>query len=110
MSRTSKSLQVIVWSLLGVVLLLIAVLFARSQMTRSNWPQLSSAGLFTPTNRCAQVVTPKELQGKVWVAGVIFARCGGPCPKMTEEMARHQDAFSTSGPLRFVSGTTGPEF
>lgn len=110
MNRTSKGLQIVVWSLLGAVLLLIAGLFLRAQLTKSNLPELGAVGPFTLTNQLGKTVTFDDLRGQVWVADVIFSRCGGPCPKMTEEMSRLQSAFGASDPLRFVTITTDPGF
>jgi elongation factor G len=32
----------------------------------------------------------KQTGGKVWFADIVFTRCGGPCPAMTNKMAERQ--------------------
>src|SRR5687768_6157553 len=83
--------------------------FINSSGHRSKLPVLGSVKPFTLTNQLGEVVTLQNLKGKVWVADVIFARCPGPCPKMTQEMAKLQNSFGGDLPLRFVTLTTDPE-
>jgi len=96
--------------MLGCVLLVIGTLFVRSQIHRSNLPVYGPIQPFTLTNQLGRPVSSGDLAGNVWVADIIFTRCGGPCPKMTEEMSKLQRAFAPAEPLRFVTLTTDPEF
>src|ERR1051325_5542794 len=105
-SRPSRPLQFLVWGVLGIVLVMVVVLFLRSQFHRSRLPQLGEVQPFSLTNQFCQPVPLHDLAGKVWVADIIFTRCGGPCPKMTEEMSKLQSAFPPDEPLRFVTLTT----
>lgn len=44
-------------------------------------------------------VTPLDLaalKGRVWIAGFVFTRCAGPCPLITENMARLQGELPKS--------------
>jgi protein SCO1/2 len=109
MNAPSRYLQVLLWGVLATVLVLICILFARSQFQRSHLPELSEIQPFSLTNQLGQAVSLRDLAGKVWVADIIFTRCAGPCPKMTEEMSKLQNAFTASDPLRFVTLTTDPE-
>ncbi len=109
MQSGSKGLQTIVWGVLGVVLVLVVALFLTSGGKKSHLPIYNPVQPFSLTNQVGEVVALKDLKGKVWVADVIFARCPGPCPKMTEEMSQLQKTFSSEEPLRFVTVTTDPD-
>ena len=65
---------------------------------------------FALTNQAGQKFGAAELRGNVWLAEVIFTRCGGPCPRMTQRMAELQEAIPADKPVRFVTLTTDPEF
>jgi protein SCO1/2 len=108
-NNASPNIRLFAWSVLGVVLLAVVALFIRAQTQRSNLPRLSQIQSFQLTNQAGQVTTARDLQGKVWVGDIIFTRCGGPCPKMTEEMSRLQKALPADPALRFVTLTTDPE-
>lgn len=108
MNEGSRGLRMLVWAILGLVMLAILVVFINTEGNRSKLPQFGTVQPFTLTNQLGETVTLQTLRGKVWVADIIFARCPGPCPKMTEEMAELQNAFETNQPLRFVTLTTDP--
>jgi len=108
-STESRGLRILVWAILGAVMLGVLAAFINSSGHRSKLPVLGSVKPFTLTNQLGEVVTLQNLKGKVWVADIIFARCPGPCPKMTEEMSKLQGAFDAKEPLRFVTLTTHPE-
>ena len=65
---------------------------------------------FTLTNQSGRPFGLADLRGHVWIAEVIFTRCGGPCPRMTQRMAELQAAIPADKPVRFVTLTTDPEF
>src|SRR5688572_12626928 len=108
-SQSNPIVRTLAWGLLGIVLASIAVLFVRSQFTRSSLPQIGQVHPFTLTNQLGNIVSDRDLKGRVWVADIIFTRCAGPCPRMTEEMSKLQSAFSPSDPLAFVTLTTDPD-
>lgn len=109
MQQPSKSLQTVVWTALGAVILFVIYLFVASGGRRSSLPEFGQVQPFSLTNQSGQLIQLNDLKGRVWIADVIFSRCAGPCPKMTEEMSKLQKAFPASEPLRFVSLTTDPE-
>lgn len=109
MKSGSRSLQIIVWTLLGVVMVAVVAAFFTSAGKRSSLPTYGSVQPFTLTNQLGETVSLQDLKGRVWVADVIFTRCAGPCPKMTEEMSTIQRAFPAGAELRFVTLTTDPE-
>jgi protein SCO1 len=49
-----------------------------------------------------------SLKGKIYVADFIFTRCGSICPKMSAELTRVQDVFSTEDNVRLVSFSVDP--
>src|SRR5262245_51408242 len=109
MENGSRGLQTVVWGALGAVLVLVLVLFVTSGGKRSNLPELGAVREFSLTNQVGELITLGDLRGKVWVADIIFTRCAGPCPKMTEEMKTLQAAFGAGEKVRFVTLTTDPE-
>lgn len=109
-AQPSKSLQVAVWSVLCAVILGVAVLYVKNDLlARSKLPILGEVQPFTLTNQLGVAMAAGDFKGKVWIADIIFTRCGGPCPRMTEKMAELQKA--TANPdLRFATLTTDPEY
>jgi cytochrome oxidase Cu insertion factor (SCO1/SenC/PrrC family) len=97
------------WGVLAVALISIGVLFIQSRKSRSHLPEYFAVLPFALTNQLGRTVELREFDGKVWVADIIFTRCAGPCPKMTEEMETLQQLFSPQDDLRFVTLTTDPE-
>jgi protein SCO1 len=63
---------------------------------------------FSFINQDSTVFTEKQTKGKIYVANFIFTRCGLICPKVTNQMARVQDAFLESNDVVFVSHTVDP--
>jgi cytochrome oxidase Cu insertion factor (SCO1/SenC/PrrC family) len=69
-------------------------------------------GEFSLTERSGKTVTDKDLRGKVWVGSFIFTRCTGPCPAVTNTMARLQSELKDemkAGKLKLVTFTVDPE-
>ena len=54
-------------------------------------------------------MTRDSLLGRPWVAGFVFTRCSGPCPKITGTMRRLQDELSGVD-ARLVSFSVDPEW
>jgi len=46
---------------------------------------------FALTERSGRTVTRAALAGKVWIAGFVFTRCSGPCPRISATMRQLQD-------------------
>ena len=65
---------------------------------------------FALTNQSGHPFGAADLRGHIWIAEIIFTRCGGPCPRMTQRMAELQAAIPAHQPVRFVTLTTDPEF
>jgi protein SCO1/2/putative membrane protein len=73
-------------------------------------PVYAQVGPFQLTNQLGRQVTAEELRGRIWVAGIIFTRCPGPCRQLSTAMGRLQAALPTDGSVQLVSLTADPEF
>lgn len=75
---------------------------------RSAHPVIAAVPPFALTNQAGQPVTLGDLQGRVWIADIIFTRCAGPCPRMTRRMAALQAELPLGAAVRLVTLTTDP--
>lgn len=64
---------------------------------------------FELTERSGRTVKKTDLEGQVWVAGFVFTRCSGPCPKVTGTMRKLQDALAPTH-AKLVSFSVDPEY
>jgi protein SCO1/2 len=71
---------------------------------------IGPVGDFTLTNQDGQAVSLAALSNHVWVADIIFTRCGGPCPRMTGQMRSLQTQLPKDSDVRLVTLTTDPDF
>lgn len=127
MQTISRPLQILVWGALALTVAAIAVGYVLKERRSSAGPGgdgdvivqepartgplpvLFEVPDFSLTNQSGRVVTREELLGQVWVADIIFSRCAGPCPGMTQRMAALQAAVSAGSPVRFVTLTADPD-
>lgn len=68
-------------------------------------------GEFSLTERSGKKITDADLRGKVWVASYVFTRCTGPCPAVTNTMARLQKELAdelAAGTVKLVTFTVDP--
>lgn len=108
--KSSRPLHMLLWGILGAALLAITFLFFQTRQSRSYLPEYFAVESFTLTNQLGRAVSLRDFQGKVWVADIIFTRCAGPCPRMTEEMFKLGKRFAAESDLRFVTMTTDPDY
>jgi len=73
-------------------------------------PVLGDIADFTLTNQNGLAVSLADLRGHVWVADIIFTRCAGPCPRMTQQMRALQDNLPPTSGARLVTLTTDADF
>ena len=75
-------------------------------------PSLASYGVvphFTLTDQSGQPFESKsQLDGKVWVANMIFTTCNGPCPRMSSQFRKLQNELGSERDFRLVSITIDP--
>jgi cytochrome oxidase Cu insertion factor (SCO1/SenC/PrrC family) len=99
--------------MLVALTLLLAFLLAELQIKNSlgkPLPVLGNIADFNLTNQTGRAVSLKDLQGRVWVADIIFTRCAGPCPRMTRQMKELQDALPPRSKAELVTLTTDADF
>ena len=73
-------------------------------------PVLNPIADFTLMNQDGRATTLADLSNHVWVADIIFTRCAGPCPIMSQQMKSLQDALPQTSQARLVTLTTDPDF
>jgi len=64
---------------------------------------------FSFTDQDSLIVNEKTFAGKAYIADFIFLSCPSICPKMTAEMKKVYDHFSTDERVSFLSHTIDPE-
>ncbi len=69
-------------------------------------PVLGAVADFALTNQNGRAVSLSDLRGQVWVADIIFTRCAGPCPRMTQQMKALQNELPAASRARLVTLTT----
>lgn len=97
-------------ALVFLALLLGVVRLRMSQGRAQAPPVYGQVTDFLLTNQNGQAVSLSNLLGRVWIADIVFTRCAGPCPRMTQKMARIQEALEPGGDTRLVTLTTDPDF
>jgi protein SCO1/2 len=97
---------------LASALLVLAFLLStlKSGIRTKPLPVLGQVADFTLTNQDGLKISLSDLQGKVWVADIIFTRCAGPCLRMTRQMRDFQAAMPAKNLTRLVTLTTDPDF
>lgn len=129
MGSPSRILQVAVWGMVIATMIGVAAAYFIKEMRAAkaaseagafrlpNAPLEAAGGLpvlfpvpdFALTNQAGALVRSSDLRGNVWISDIIFTRCAGPCPAMTQRMAELQAAISQELPVRFVTLTTDPD-
>ena len=80
-----------------------------TSLSKQNPEKFGELPSFNMTSAANQSLIRKEnLLGKVWIAGFIFTRCGGPCPIITLNMSRLQRELP--GEVQLVSFTVDPDW
>ncbi|HEY3930750.1 MAG TPA: SCO family protein [Verrucomicrobiae bacterium] len=115
MAETPQQLPRILWLGMGLLLgfLGLAWLLSLAELKRTNetaLPVLGQIADFTLTNQDGKITTLADLTNRVWVADIIFTRCAGPCPIMTGQMKKLQDALPQTSEARLVTLTTDPDY
>ena len=70
----------------------------------------SASGAFTLTNQDGNPTTLTDLTNRVWVADIIFTRCAGQCPRMTQQMKSLEEKLPPGSGARLVTLTTDPDY
>jgi protein SCO1/2 len=110
MNTPPRKLEWLVWGGLALIMAGTAGMFAWTKLAVPQpLPKIGQISNFTLTNQDNHVVSLADLRGKVWVADIIFTRCGSSCPVMTHRMAQLQGDLANL-PVRLVTLTRDPEY
>ena len=98
---------------LGIFLALV-VLYRLTDPTpeapaRQGLPKISTIPPFTLTERSGRIIKNSDFAGKVWVADFVYTTCPGPCPLVTAEMAKIQQAEVGDPHVQLVTFTVDPQ-
>lgn len=120
MSELAPIQRRLVWASLGLVTVGILFAFVHQELNKRspskplaqafNLPVMGTVESFALTNHLGAPVGPRDYQGKVWLADIIFTRCPGPCARMTERLRRLQAVLPQDSNLKLVSITTDPVY
>ena len=115
MADTSRPLPRSVWlgcsltfSLIGLAVFI--AVYQNSRAQKTPLPVISQVADFTLTNQDGKITTLADFTNHVWVADIIFTSCGGPCPRMTQQMRQVQEKLPADSTAKLVTLTTLPEF
>ena len=64
---------------------------------------------FSFTNQNGKIITPKDYEGKIYVADFFFTTCGSICPVMSKNMVDVQKAFLNNPKVMLLSHSVTPE-
>jgi protein SCO1/2 len=73
-------------------------------------PVLGPVASFTLMDQDGRATLLADLSNHVWVADIIFTRCPGSCPIMSQSMKSLQDALPPASQAKLVTLTTDPDF
>jgi len=99
------------------IFLLIVFLYRATEPTpqelaaaaHSRLPKISTIPHFSLTERSGKIISNNDLAGKVWVADFVYTTCPGPCPLVTAELAKIQQAVAGDPHVQLVTFTVDPE-
>lgn len=90
--------------------LLLALALPLAGCLRSNLPDYGTVPEFRLVDqRGSAFHSPERLRGRTWIAAFIFTTCNGPCPRMTAQMRKVQDATRDAGDVVLVSFSIDPK-
>ena len=64
---------------------------------------------FELINQNGITITQDDYKDKIYVADFFFTKCQGPCPIMTDNMAKVQEVFVTNDDIMFLSLSVTPD-
>lgn len=101
-----------IWVGVGLLIVILCVSYVLSRIEPrrpGGATVLGRVADFVLTNQFGARVSLADLRGQVWVADIIFTRCAGPCPRMTQLMKTLQDALPPQSRAKLVTLTTDPD-
>jgi len=116
MADTPQQLPRTLWIGLLLVLVMLCLAYALSLMglnrvrRQQALPVIGPVAGFTLMDQDGRLITLADLSNRVWVADIVFTRCAGPCPVMSQSMKSLQDALPPTSSAKLVTLTTDPDF
>jgi len=95
----------VIWVAAGVGVA--AYLYSRSE---PGLPVIGELPAFSLTERGGRPVGLGDLRGRVWVAGFIFTRCAGTCPRMISAMSELQEKTASRPEVTLICISVDPEY
>jgi len=91
-------------------LLALALALPLAGCLKTNLPEFGTVPAFSLTAQDgAGFFSERRLRGKTWVAAFFFTTCNGPCPRMTAQMRKVQDATRDIADVALVSFSIDPQ-
>lgn len=75
----------------------------------SKLPEYGKVPPFTMTDSQGRTFAGQLLNGKVWIADVIYTNCPAECPRLTAQMHRLQQQLKGQSDVRLVSLSVDPQ-
>jgi protein SCO1 len=72
-------------------------------------PSLGVIGPFELVDQTGKTRSFKDFAGRPWIAGFMFTRCGGTCPRIVQAMTRFRDKLNDYPNLQLVCFSMDPE-
>lgn len=94
---------------LALVLVVYYVVMTTDETAKNKIPVISQVKKFSFINQDGQVVTEKDIQGKVVVVEYFFTTCKGICPRMNKNMKLIYDEFKDEPDFLILAHTCQPE-
>lgn len=83
---------------------------ALMQDQQTELPVVGDVAPFTLTNSMGRAFGTRELEGRVWVADLVFTTCATLCPTLMTAMAGLQETLPRTEVLNFVSISVNPSY
>lgn len=106
MSQQNPSRLVVVFA--TALICLVAARYVPAQDQAASPRQPKGIEDFSLTERSGQTITKGDLLGRPWVAGFVFTRCAGPCPRVTGQMKLLQEQLKATD-VQLVTFTVDPK-
>jgi cytochrome oxidase Cu insertion factor (SCO1/SenC/PrrC family) len=112
--------RAVLWRVMSLGVALAVIVFASGAMAvlvlkvqqmaeaHKPLPVIGQVSDFALKDRSGRTVSLKDISGHPWVAGFIFTRCTGPCPRISAEMRDLQRDLPPR--FRLVSFSVDPEY
>jgi protein SCO1/2 len=101
------------WLYLGIFGVLLTgfyiALMATTDFAKEKLPVLSTVRPFSFQRQDGQIISEKDLTGKVYIAEYFFTTCKGICPKMNRNMKAVYEELKSEPGFMILSHTVDPE-